>query len=85
MVEDDWTTKTTAELTTPGARSTNPEVNVAYKDKYVEDQPEDRQQQGRTAKSGAVPGQPTQQERAEGELTRVPYESWCPTCVANKG
>ena len=38
------------------------------------------QQEGLTA-----PAQPTQQERAEHELTHLPFRSWRPTCVANKG
>ena len=33
----------------------------------------------------AKPAKPTQQERAEHELTHLPFRNWCPTCVANKG
>ena len=46
---------------------------------------EEEPQQANTAKGLPQPTQPTAQERAEHELTHLPYRSWCPTCVANKG
>ena len=42
-------------------------------------------QQAKPARGLTAPAQPTQQERAEHELTHLPFRNWCPTCAANKG
>ena len=83
-IDDDWTTKTNASLNTPWTGSTNFEESTLYKEE-VYDMDEEEPQQANTAKGLPQPTQPTAQERAEHELTHLPYRSWCPTCVANKG
>ena len=83
-IDDDWTTKTYAKLNHEWIGSTNFEVGTSYKDEYYEDQ-EEEQQQATKAKGIKAPAQPTPQERAEHELTHLPYRSWCPTCVQSKG
>ena len=39
----------------------------------------------RTAKGRGAPRGPTEKERAEHNLTHLPYRSWCPACVAGRG
>lgn len=83
-IDDDWTTKTSATLNAPWTRSTNFEESTLYKEEvYNTDEEEPRQ--AKTAKGLPQRAQPTAQERAEHELTHLPFRSWCPTCVANKG
>ena len=38
----------------------------------------------RTAKGRGAPRGPTEKERAEHNLTHLPYRSWCPACVAGR-
>ena len=83
-IDDDWTTKTKATLNTPWTGSTNFEESTSYKGE-VHDADEEEPQQVRAAKGLPQPAPPTAQERAEHELTHLPFRSWCPTCVANKG
>ena len=83
-IDDDWTTKRQATLSVPWTGSTNFEESVAYKDE-VQGEDEEHPQQAKPARGLTAPAQPTQQERAEHELTHLPFRSWCPTCVANKG
>jgi hypothetical protein len=83
-IDDDWTTKRQATLSVPWTGSTNFEESVTYKDE-VQDEDEEHPQQAKPARGLTAPAQPTQQERAEHELTHLPFRSWCPTCVANKG
>ena len=83
-IDDDWTTKTRATLSTTWTGSTNFEESTLYKEE-VHDIDEEEPQQANRAKGLPQPAQPTQQERAEHELTHLPFRSWCPTCVANKG
>ena len=58
--------------------------STSYKDEVQEVDEEDLQQ-AKPARGLKAPAEPTQQERAEHELTHLPFRSWCPTCVANKG
>ena len=83
-IDDDWTTKTRATLNIPWTGSTNFEESTLYKEE-VYDMDEEEPQQANKAKGLPQPAQPTAQERAEHELTHLPFRSWCPTCVANKG
>ena len=46
---------------------------------------EEEQQQAIPAKGIKSPEQPTPQERAEHNLTHLPFRSWCPLCVQSKG
>ena len=83
-IDDDWTTKRQATLNVPWTGSTNFEESTSYKDE-VHDVDEEDPQHAKPARELTAPAQPTQQERAEHELTHLPFRSWCPTCVANKG
>ena len=83
-IDDDWTTKTKATLNIPWTGSTNFEESTAYKDEYYTIE-EEEQQQAIPAKGIRSPEQPTQQERAEHNLTHLPFRSWCPLCVQSKG
>ena len=83
-IDDDWTTKRQATLNVPWTGSTNFEESTSYKDE-VHDVDEEDPQHAKPARGLTAPAQPTQQERAEHELTHLPFRSWCPTCVANKG
>ena len=83
-IDDDWTTKQSATLNIEWTGSTNFEETTVYKDEYIEDD-EEYQRAARQATGIKAPAQPTAQERAEHELTHLPYRSWCPTCVQNKG
>ena len=82
-LEDDWTTKTKATLNIPWTGSTNFEEQVSYKDEYFTVE-EDEQQQAVPAKGLKSPDQPTPQERAEHNLTHLPFRSWCKQCIQNK-
>ena len=82
-LEDDWTTKTKATLNIPWPGSTNFEEQVSYKDEYFTIE-EDEQQQAVPAKGLKSPDQPTPQERAEHNLTHLPFRSWCKQCIQNK-
>ena len=83
-IDDHWTTKTKATLNTPWTGSTNFQENTAYKDEYYTIE-EEEQQQAIPAKGIKSPEQPTPQERAEHNLTHLPFRSWCPLCVQSKG
>ena len=83
-IDDDWTTKREATLNIEWTGSTNFEESTLYKEE-VYDLEEEEPQQAKPAKGLAAPKQPTQEERAEHALTHLPFRSWCPTCVANKG
>jgi hypothetical protein len=83
-IDDGWTTKTFAKLNQAWIGSTNFEVGQTYKDEYFEEQ-EEEQQPAAKATGLKTPDQPTPQERAEHELTPLPFRSWCPTCVQSKG
>ena len=83
-IDDDWITKTSATLNMPWTGSTNFEESTLYKEE-VYNTDEEEPQQAKTAKGLPQPAQPTAQERAEHELTHMPFRSWCPACVANKG
>ena len=83
-IDDDWTTKRQATLNVPWTGSTNFEESTSYKDD-VHDVDEEDPQEANPARGLTAPAQPTQQERAEHELTHLPFRSWCPRCVANKG
>ena len=82
-LEDDWTTKTKATLNIPWTGSTNFEEQVSYKDEYFTVE-EDEQQQAVPAKGLKSPDQPRPQERAEHNLTHLPFRSWCKQCIQNK-
>ena len=79
-LEDDWTTKTKATLNIPWTGSTSFEEQVSYKNEYFTIE-EEEQQQAVSAKGIKSPDQPTQQERAEHNLTHLPFRSWCKQCV----
>ena len=64
--------------------STNFGKSTAYKEEYYNID-EEEHLDARTAKGIKAPDQPTAQERAEHELTHLPYRSWFPTRVQNKG
>ena len=83
-IDDDWTTKTSATMNFTWTGSTNFEESTAFKEEYYNID-EEEHLDARTAKGIKAPEQPTAQERAEHELTHLPYRSWCPTCVQNKG
>ena len=82
-LDDDWTTKTRATLNIPWTGSTNFEEQVSNKDEYFTIE-EEEQQQAVPAKGLKSPDQPTPQERAEHNLTHLPFRSWCKQCVQNK-
>ena len=82
--DDDWTQQQCAEMSTQWTGSTNFEESHTYKGEYIEDQ-EEEQQPATKARGVKTPQQPTAQERAEHQLTHLPYRTWCPTCVKNKG
>ena len=82
-LDDDWTTKTRATLNIPWTGSTNFEEKVSYKDEYFTIE-EEEQQQAVPARGLKSPDQPTPQERAEHNLTHLPFRSWCKQCVQNK-
>ena len=81
-LDDDWTAKTRATLNIPWTGSTNFEEQVSYKDGYFTVE-EEEQQQAVPAKGLKSPEQPTAQERAEHNLTHVPF-SWCKQCIQNQ-
>ena len=82
-VDDAWTTKTKATLSIPWTGSTHFEGQTSYEDKdYTME--EDEQQQAVPATGLRSPDQPTPQERAERNLTHLPFRSWCKQCVQNK-
>ena len=83
-IDDDWTTKTKATLNKPWTGSTNFQENTAYKDEYYTVE-EEEQQQAIPAKGIKSPEQPRPQERAEHNLTHLPFRSWCQLCVQSKG
>ena len=83
-IDDDWTTQRQATLNVPWAGSTNFEESTSCKGD-VHDVDEEDPQQAKSARGLKAPAEPTPQERAEHELTHLPFWSWCPTCVANKG
>jgi len=62
----------------PWTGSTNFEEQVSYKDEYFAIE-EDEQQQAVPAKGLKSPEQPTTQERAEHNLTHLPFRSWVQT------
>ena len=35
-------------------------------------------------KAAKAPGEPTEQEREEHELTHIPFRAWCGACVGGK-
>ena len=76
--DDGWTTKTRATLNIPWTGSTNFEEQVSYKDEYFTVE-EEEQQKGLNS-----PDQPTPQERAEHNLTHLPFRSWCKQCIQSK-
>ena len=83
--EDNWTDKPNKALQHEWTGSTNFEENVDYNAEYITDE-EDRPQQTATRATGiAKPKQPTAQQRAEHELTHLPYRTWCDICVRTKG
>ena len=82
-LDDDWTTKTRATLNIPWTGSTNFEEKVSYKDEYFTIE-EEEQQQAVPARGLKSPDQTTPQERAEHNLTHLPFRSWCKQCVQNK-
>ena len=82
--EDEWTGEH-RELPFQWTGSTNFEEKEQYKEVLDTDEDEHRPQQALKAKGVRAPTQPTPQERAEHELTHLPYRSWCPTCVQSKG
>ena len=53
-----------------------------------EDSPEEEEKEeeaeGREMKIIKDPGEPTEREREEHELTHVPFRAWCKACVAGK-
>ncbi len=82
-IDDNWTTKTRATLNIPWTGSTNFEEQASYKDEYYTIE-EDEQQQAVPAKGLKSPDQPTPQERAEHNLTHLPFRSWCKQRIQNK-
>ena len=82
--DDDWTQQQCAEMGTQWTGSKNFEESHTYKGEYIEDQ-EEEQQPATKARGVKTPQQPTAQERAEHQLIHLPYRTWCPTCVKNKG
>ena len=82
-IDDDWTTKTRATLNIPWTGSTNFEEQASYKDEYYTIE-EDEQQRAIPAKGLKSPDQPAPQERAEHNLTHLPFRSWCKQCIQNK-
>ena len=83
--DDNWTSEPNKTLTYQWTGSTNFEEETNYKATYESDNEEQHTQQARSAKGLPQPKQPTAQERAEHELTHLPYRSWCETCVRTKG
>ena len=81
-IDDDWTPKTSATMNFAWTGSTNFGKSTAYKEEYYNID-EEEHLDARTAKGIKAPDQPTAQERAEHELTHLPYRSWFPTCVQN--
>ena len=45
---------------------------------------EDEEEEARRPRGLRDPGAPTQAEIEEHNLTRLPYRSWCPACIAGK-
>ena len=83
-IDDGRTIKRKATLDIEWTGSTNFEENTAYKDEFITDDPEERQEAKR-ATGAPTPQQSIEQERREHELTHLPYRSWCPTCLQSKG
>ena len=83
-IDDDCTTLREATLNVPWTGPTNFDESTSYEDE-VHDMDDEDPQQAKPARGLTAPAQPTQQERAEFELTHLPFRNWCPTCVANKG
>ena len=56
-----------------------------YNAEYITDEEDGPQHTATRATGIAKPKQPTAQERAEHELTHLPYRTWCDICVRTKG
>ena len=82
--DDEWTGEH-KELSFTWTGSTNFEEKEQYKAELDNSEDEHRPQQALKAKGVKAPAQPTPQERAEHELTHLPYRSWCTICVQSKG
>lgn len=82
-IYDDWTTKTSEHSTRHGQDPQTLRSTLYKEEVYNTD--EEEPHQAKAAKGLPQPAQPTAQEGAEHELTHLPFRSWCPTCVANKG
>ena len=83
-LDDEWTGEH-KELPVTWTGSTNFEEKEQYKAQLDNSEDEHRPQQALRAKGVQAPQQPTPQERAEHELTHLPYRSWYTICVQSKG
>ena len=83
MEQDTWRQRPKKVLDFQWTGSTNFEEQAEYKATYESD--DDGQKAAKPARGVPQPKQPTAQERAEHELTHLPYRSWCETCVRTKG
>ena len=50
-----------------------------------EEELQDRDGEAEIPKCARDPGEPTAKERAEHEVTHLPYRSWCKQCVMGRG
>ena len=46
--------------------------------------PEQEEKEKARSKTRAAPEEPSEREREEHEMTHLPYQAWCPHCVAGK-
>ena len=81
----DWRTQRSLPFQWKG--STNFEEKEPYKETLDTSKDEQRPQQALSSLAEGIktPAQPTPQERAEHELTHLPYRNWHTTCVQSKG
>ena len=82
-INDEWQHGQDKALDTPWTGSTNFEEQAEYKERLDTDNEDP--QAAKPARGVTAPKQPTPRERAEHNLTHLPYRTWCPTCVASKG
>ena len=81
-IDDEWQHGQDKALDAPWTGSTNFEEQAEYKE-HLDTDNEDPQ--AAKPAGGVTPKQPTPQERAEHNLTHLPYRAWCSTCVASTG
>ena len=67
------------------ARKVSTEAEAEDVRKADEDEKEDESEEASIPRSRSSARAPTEKERAEHNVTHLPYRNWCPICVAARG